>query len=189
MLLDRWGVLFRTLIEREAPPLRWSQVFRTLRLMELSGEVVSGQFFDGIDGLQFAAPSALKRLTAQNDEDVLWMSAADPASPCGLGLEGLPSLPRRVPGNHIALVGSCVAVISESRGKRLTIRLAPDDPRLVDCLGFLSNMLVRQTQTIRCVTVETVNGEPASASSYRPLLEEIFHTSRDRTKLKLMRKW
>lgn len=91
VLLDRWGVLFRSLLEREAPPLRWGRVFKTLRIMELSGEVVSGQFFEGVDGLQFAAPSALKRLLHPVDDDqVLWMSAADPASPCGLGLDGYP---------------------------------------------------------------------------------------------------
>ncbi len=36
-LLRRYGVLFRELLERELPPLRWGELFRTLRLMELSG--------------------------------------------------------------------------------------------------------------------------------------------------------
>lgn len=190
VLLERWGVVFRSLIDREAPSLRWGRVFRTLRIMELSGEVVSGQFFEGVDGLQFAAPSALERLRAPDDEGrVFWMSAADPASPCGLGLEGLGALPRRVAGNHLALAGSRVVVTSESRGKRLSIRMDPGDPRLAAALGFLSNMLVRQAQTIRCVTVETVNGEAAASSPYRPLLEELFHTTRDRGAIKLMRKY
>jgi len=190
VLLDRWGVLFRSLLEREAPPLRWGRVFKTLRIMELSGEVVSGQFFEGVEGLQFAAPSALKRLLPPVDDDqILWMSAADPASPCGLGLDGLPPLPRRVGGNHVALKGGKIVVTSESKGKRLSIQLLPVDESLPACLGFLTNMLARQTQTVRCITVETINEQPAAQSPYRPLLESMFHTTRDRTKLKLMRNY
>ncbi|MCG8457347.1 MAG: hypothetical protein MI919_13810, partial [Holophagales bacterium] len=37
LLLGRYGVLFRELLERELPALRWGAVFRTARLMELSG--------------------------------------------------------------------------------------------------------------------------------------------------------
>lgn len=50
-------------------------------------------------------------------------------------------------------------------------------------------MLARQTQTVRCVTVETINEEPAAQSPYRPVLERMFHTTRDRARLKLMRKY
>ncbi|MFI5369514.1 MAG: ATP-dependent helicase, partial [Spirochaetia bacterium] len=59
-LLQRYGVLFREILEYELPPLRWSRVFRSLRLMEFSGEVVAGRFFEGIRGLQFADPSLIQ---------------------------------------------------------------------------------------------------------------------------------
>lgn len=61
-LLARWGVLFRELLENELPFLRWSALFRTLRLMELSGEIVSGRFFEGTKGIQFVSPQALELL-------------------------------------------------------------------------------------------------------------------------------
>jgi ATP-dependent Lhr-like helicase len=61
-LLARWGVLFRELLENELPFLRWSALFRTLRLMELSGEIVSGRFFEGTLGVQFASPQAIEFL-------------------------------------------------------------------------------------------------------------------------------
>jgi ATP-dependent Lhr-like helicase len=37
LLLDRYGVVFRELLDRELPALRWSEVFRALRLLDLSG--------------------------------------------------------------------------------------------------------------------------------------------------------
>ena len=47
LLLDRYGILFRELLARELPEFRWGELFRSLYLMELSGEVVSGAFFQG----------------------------------------------------------------------------------------------------------------------------------------------
>ena len=63
-VLQRYGVIFRELLENELPPLRWARLFRSLRLMEFSGEVVTGRFFDGIRGLQFAHPTVLEELAA-----------------------------------------------------------------------------------------------------------------------------
>ena len=64
VLLDRYGVLFRELLSRELPAFQWSRVFRSLRMMELSGEVLAGQFFEGVHGLQFASQAAYRRLRA-----------------------------------------------------------------------------------------------------------------------------
>lgn len=190
MLLDRWGIVCRSLLEREVPALRWSKVFRTLRLMELSGEVVAGQFFEGLPGIQFASPAALALLRQPTGQDTIaWMNAMDPASVCGLGLEGLEKLPRRVAGNHLAYCGGQLAVVSESRGRRLQIHLSPEDPRLPECLGFLKNLIERIVKPQRCVTVETINDEAASTSDYRPVLESMFHVVRDRNTLKLMRRY
>ena len=51
-LLSRYGVLFRELLQHELPALQWRHIFRNLRLMEFSGEILAGHFFDGIPGLQ-----------------------------------------------------------------------------------------------------------------------------------------
>jgi ATP-dependent Lhr-like helicase len=61
-LLARYGVLFRELATLESPALRWSEVFRALRIMELSGEIVAGHFFEGLSGPQFLTPAALRLL-------------------------------------------------------------------------------------------------------------------------------
>ncbi len=64
-VLKRCGVVFREILELELPPLRWARLFRSLRLMEFSGEVVTGRFFDGIHGVQFALPSVPDQLAAE----------------------------------------------------------------------------------------------------------------------------
>ena len=62
LLLDRYGLLFRELLQREAAPFRWAVLFRSLRLMELSGEVQAGRFFHGMPGPQFIAHRAFRLL-------------------------------------------------------------------------------------------------------------------------------
>ena len=46
-LFRRYGILFRQLVAYELPLLQWAAIFRALRLMELSGEILSGLLFRG----------------------------------------------------------------------------------------------------------------------------------------------
>ena len=52
--LQRWGVVFRALIEKEslAPP--WRPLLAVYRRMELKGTVRGGRFISGVGGEQFA---------------------------------------------------------------------------------------------------------------------------------------
>jgi len=72
LLLDRYGVLFRELTQRELPAFRWHRLFRSLRLMELSGEILAGRFFDDIPGPQFASHRAFHQLTRGLPEDAIF---------------------------------------------------------------------------------------------------------------------
>jgi ATP-dependent Lhr-like helicase len=190
VVLERYGVVFRELLARELPALQWPRVFRALRLMELSGEVLAGQFFSGIPGIQFASHTALRRLVEGVPEDrIWWVNAADPLSPCGLGLDGLGVLPRRVPTSHLVFQGSRVVVVSERRGRSLQIRVGPDHPNLGEYLGFIKVLLTRSVRPARAIVVETINGEAAAAGPYRTPLAALFHTTRDGSSLRLMRRW
>jgi ATP-dependent Lhr-like helicase len=182
--------LFRELLDRELPALQWRRLFRTLRVMELSGEVMSGQFFEGIQGLQFASPALVRSMRDGIDDDrVVWMCATDPASPCGLGMEVFAGLPRRLPIHHLVFRGKALLLVSERRGRRLDIRVAPDDPVLGEAFGFVRNLLTRRVLPAGSVTVDTINGEAAADSPYRPVLETQFHVVRDRKMLRLMRRY
>jgi len=151
---------------------------------------LAGQFFAGIPGLQFASHAALRRLVEGVPKDrVWWVNAADPTSPCGLGLDGLGELPRRVSTSHLVFQGSRLVVVSERRGRLLEIRVGPDHPSLAEYLGFLKVLLTRLVRPARAIVVETINGEAAAAGPYRPALAALFHTTRDGSSLRLMRRY
>lgn len=171
-LLRRHGILFRELTERELTPLRWGKLFRTLRLMELSGEILSGHFFKGIHSYQFMSREGFRRLKRGLPEDaVYWMNAADPASACGLPVKALKKiLPPRRPTTHVVFTGARPVVVSRKKGKELEIQIKPDHPLLEKCLTVFREMLTRNFNPARVVTVKTINGIPAAASGY----EKVF---------------
>jgi len=171
-VLQRYGVIFREILEQELPSLRWSRLFRSLRLMEFSGEVVTGRFFDGVHGLQFAAPAALDSLAAPVREDaIFWMNAADPASLCGMGLESLKeALPSRLATTHIVFHGHRVVLVSRRMGRDLEFRAPPEEPRVADYLGFVRALTGRDREPLPAVHVLTVNGQPVGTSPYRAAL-------------------
>ena len=185
LLLDRYGILFRELLLREERPFGWAALFRTLRLMELSGEILAGYFFGDIPGPQFMAPQSFQSLSRGLPEDALfWLSATDPASLCGLPLERLKDrlkglLPRRLETTHIAFRGADPVLVSERRGKVLTIALGPDDPDLPACLGPLTHLLSRRFRPLTRIKVERINGEPAAKSPYLDALRTCFEVSVD----------
>ncbi len=191
LLLERYGLLFRELVERELPAMRWGAIFRSLRMLELAGEVIAGRFFDGVPGLQFMTRAAFRELEEGLPEDLVWwLNAADPASPCGLPAIDLGlQLPRRIPSNHLVFHGRRLVLVSERRGARLTIAVGPDHPRLADYLGVLKAQLGRSVQPRGAITVDEINGQPAGASPYRSALQELFQVTRTPNALKLARRY
>jgi ATP-dependent helicase Lhr and Lhr-like helicase len=188
LLLDRYGIVFRELVAREAEPFRWRAIFRSLRLMELAGEVFSGYFFKGITGPQFISPTALRRLQRLRvDETIFWLNATDPLSPCGLGLEGLSNLPRRIPSNYLVFHGTRVVLVIERQGKVLDIRVPPNDPNLPKYLDVLRHLAYRSFAPKRKLNIETINDEPATISAYADVLDDAFDLIRDFQSLYIQR--
>lgn len=189
LLLDRYGILFRELLARELPAFRWSRIFRSLRLMELSGEVLSGYFFTDVPGPQFMSHQAFHRLQRKLPEDkIFWINATDPISLCGVALPAFKGeFPKRTPTTHLVYRGSEIVVISQRHGKSLTIRLPEDDPDLFECFGFLRHLLTREFQPLPRVTVESINDEPAAKSPYAATLRRMFDVVTDYRTLTLYR--
>jgi ATP-dependent helicase Lhr and Lhr-like helicase len=178
LLLERYGILFRELLQRELPALRWSVLFRTLRRMELSGEVLAGHFFEGIAGLQFITPQMVPvLLRPQPEEAVFWLNAADPASLCGSGIAPLTQLPRRVSGTHLVYHGTSLVVVSHQQARHLSIRVAADHPQLKAYFGFLVHLLTRAVSPLRRIVIQTINDTPSGVQEdYVVVLKEIFET-------------
>jgi ATP-dependent Lhr-like helicase len=191
VLLQRYGVLFRELVARELPALRWPRLFRALRLMELSGEVLAGHFFRGVRGLQFISRAAFRELKRGLPEDAIyWLSAADPASLCGVDVEGLKGeLPARHATSHVVYHGPRLVVVSKRRGAELAIRVDAEHPHLGDYFNFLKVLLTRDFQPLKAIDVETINGEPAGRSPYCTALGEIFRLERDVRSVKLWKRY
>lgn len=88
ILLSRYGVVFRKLLEREsfAPP--WRDLVSALRLLELRGEARGGRFVDGVTGEQFALPEAVASLRDMRRKnktgDLVSLSASDPLNLMGI---------------------------------------------------------------------------------------------------------
>jgi ATP-dependent Lhr-like helicase len=175
LLLKRWGVLCRPLLERELPHLSWARLLPAIRRLELAGEVIAGRFFAGINSLQFASPRLPGELEeAEGTASIYWMNAADPASPAGLALEGLdPRLPPRQRSTRLCFRGPELLVVAGRGGKDIHLGLAPEDPSLGEALAFLTFPGKRAVYPERKITIETVNSRPAASGAYAAVLKSL----------------
>ena len=190
LLLDRYGILFRELLQREWPTLRWPAIFRALRIMELSGEVISGIFFHGISGPQFISQKAFRRLQRKLPEEAIyWINATDPVSLCGVQMDSLRGmLPPRVASTHLVYQGKDLKVISKRNGKDLSFLIPHGDPGLPNYFIFLHQLLTRKFQPLRRIVIEIINGEKATESPYIAALRTAFDVSVDPKEVVLFRK-
>ncbi|MGH8725141.1 MAG: Lhr family helicase, partial [Burkholderiales bacterium] len=131
-LLKRYGVVFRSLLERESRLPPWRDLVRVYRRLEARGEIRGGRFVKGFGGEQFAAADAVGRLRAvrklEKAGELVVLSAADP-----LNLVGILTPEGRVPAIHRNRVlfkdGLPIAVIEGGQLRRLA-ESELDDSRL-----------------------------------------------------------
>ena len=88
-LLQRTGVLFRRVVERERLPISWRELHRECRRLEVRGEVRGGRFVAGFSGEQFALPEAVTllrklRREGQPGRIAQWVEACDPLNFVGI---------------------------------------------------------------------------------------------------------
>jgi ATP-dependent Lhr-like helicase len=111
VLLRRYGVVFRKVLEREYGLPSWRELLYIYRRLEARGEVRGGRFVDGFAGEQFALPDAVGALRAirkqPHDATLVSVSAADV-----LNLTGIITPGQRVPvqGENRVLYRDGVAV-------------------------------------------------------------------------------
>jgi ATP-dependent Lhr-like helicase len=100
VLLRRYGVVFRRLLEREILAVSWYELGRVYRRWEARGEIRGGYFVGGVSGEQFALPEAIGLLRSirkvSPGGELITLSAADP-----LNLQGI-----LTPGPRIAAITS-----------------------------------------------------------------------------------
>jgi ATP-dependent Lhr-like helicase len=96
VLLRRYGVVFRKVLERESALPPWRDLLYIYRRLEARGEVRGGRFVDGFAGEQFALPEAVGALREvrrrEKFGELVSVSAAD-----ALNLVGIITPGQRVP--------------------------------------------------------------------------------------------
>jgi len=105
VLLRRYGVVFRRLLERESLKVSWFELGRVYRRAEARGEIRGGHFAGGVSGEQFALPEAVGLLRslrkAKPGGELIALSAADPLNLLGILTPG-PRVPA-IASNRILL--------------------------------------------------------------------------------------
>lgn len=93
VLLRRYGVVFRRVLEQESLRVSWFELIRVYRRLEAQGEIRGGHFVAGVSGEQYALPEAVGSLRAirklTQKGDLIPISAADPLNLTGVLTPGL----------------------------------------------------------------------------------------------------
>jgi len=88
ILLLRYGIVFRRLLERESLGVSWYELGRVYRRLEARGEIRGGHFVNGVSGEQFALPEAIGLLRsirkAAPARELTVINATDPLNLLGI---------------------------------------------------------------------------------------------------------
>ncbi len=179
LLLARYGVVTRELVEREEGPWGWTGLYQALVLMEMRGEVRRGYFVAGFSGAQFALPDAVERLRAPDlaDRTTVVINALDPAAPwgepdAGAGTTAPLLRGRRVPSTGYVLAAGQVILLAEDNGSRLST--AGDEEQVAAALEAYFS----RPGAARHLAVTKWNGGPIWETPGETLLKGLgFYTS------------
>jgi ATP-dependent Lhr-like helicase len=124
-LLQRYGVVFRKLLDRESINIPWRDLLRVYRRLEARGEIRGGRFLAGFTGEQFASADAVHLLRSirrtEADGSMIAISAADPLNMLGILLPGS-RLPQAASNRLLYRDGAPIAVL-EAREIRFLIEM------------------------------------------------------------------
>jgi ATP-dependent Lhr-like helicase len=107
VLLWRYGIVFRDLLERESTMPRWRDLLGMLRRLEARGIVRGGRFLSGFPGEQFALPQAVDSLRESRKQEnasvTVTIAACDPANLVSIVVPG--ERPAAMPGRTVQFRG------------------------------------------------------------------------------------
>ena len=134
VLLRRYGVLFRRLLERESLNVSWFELGRVYRRLEARGEIRGGHFVGGVSGEQFALPEAIGLLRSlrktKPPDELVAISAADPLNLAGILTPG----PRitAISANRI-LLRDGLPIAALEAGQIIQLEVSPgENDRLIE---------------------------------------------------------
>ena len=180
--LERHGVLTRGALDTERVTGGFSGVYKVLRAMEETGQIVRGYVVEGLGAAQFAARGAVDRLRAlsRSDGDVAdatanVLAAADPAQPYGAALPWPDPVgdgkhrPGRKAGALAVLVDG-VPTLYVERGGRSLLSFTDDDAALRMAAEALSRAV--REGWLGQLAVQRADGEVALTSNLAEVLRD-----------------
>ncbi|SFW90259.1 DEAD/DEAH box helicase [Amycolatopsis australiensis] len=179
--LERHGVLTRGALETERVTGGFSGIYKVLRGMEDTGQVIRGYVVEGLGAAQFAAKGAVDRLRALSGPGrpapgrAVVLAAADPAQPYGAALPWPAATgdtkhrPARKAGALAVLVDGVPALYVE-RGGRSLLSFTEDRQPLSEAAQALS-AAVREGW-LGQLSVQRADGEQALTSELAEVLQE-----------------
>jgi ATP-dependent Lhr-like helicase len=182
--LERHGVLTRGALDTERVTGGFSGVYKVLRAMEESGQVVRGYVVEGLGAAQFAARGAVDRLRAMSrpgdpepgqDVPVVVLAAADPAQPYGAALDFPAAIgdtkhrPGRKAGALVVLVDGRPVLYVE-RGGRSLLSFTEDDEALRTAAEALAKAV--HDGWLGSLAVQRADGEAALTSRLAEVLRD-----------------
>jgi ATP-dependent Lhr-like helicase len=128
-LLQRYGVVFRKVLDREAINLPWRDLLRVYRRLEARGEIRGGRFVGGFSGEQFALTEAVQLLRSIRrtpaEGMMISLSAADPLNLQGIIMPG-PRLSQSATNRVLYREGVPIAIL-EAKELRFLVEMSPAD--------------------------------------------------------------
>jgi ATP-dependent Lhr-like helicase len=182
--LERHGVLTRGALDTERVTGGFAGVYRVLRAMEESGQVIRGYVVDGLGAAQFAARGAVDRLralsksdgaTPMDQLDAVVLAAADPAQPYGAALPWPTAVgagkhrPARKAGALAVLVDGVPALYVE-RGGRSLLSFVEDERELRAAAQALSRAV--REGWLGQLAVQRADGDDALTSHLAEILRD-----------------
>ncbi|VVJ16734.1 Probable ATP-dependent helicase lhr (EC [Amycolatopsis camponoti] len=179
--LERHGVLTRGALDTERVTGGFSGIYKVLRGMEDTGQVIRGYVVEGLGAAQFAAKGAVDRLRALSGPGrpepgrAVVLAAADPAQPYGAALPWPAATgdtkhrPARKAGALAVLVDGVPALYVE-RGGRSLLSFTEERQPLSDAAQALS-AAVREGW-LGQLSVQRADGEQALTSELADVLRD-----------------
>ena len=144
--------------------------------MELSGEVIAGQFFAGLATPQFITPRSFTALqTNQTQRQHFWVSAVDPVAPTGLSLDWS-DLPQRRYGNYLTFHNADLALVVYNFGRELSYFVDHNHAAMDDINAVLEFLVYQRRHK---VIIQEINGVSAKESPYLGPLDRLFRVGHD----------
>ncbi|MEU6644159.1 ATP-dependent helicase [Saccharomonospora sp. NPDC046836] len=180
--LERHGVLTRGALDTERVTGGFSGIYKVLRGMEDSGQIIRGYVVEGLGAAQFAARGAVDRLRALSDtsgsrapQGAVVLAASDPAQPYGAALPWPAPLgttkhrPARKAGALTVFADGTPALYVE-RGGRSLLSFTEDTAALRAAAQALSTAV--REGWLGQLQVERADGEHALTSELADILRE-----------------